>query len=92
MQGAGNQQFAMAMAGTMFDGAEQFFTQSTGAALGMNLNDKGATTTLLADFSEDGSFAKSIKGMKSTDASLLAGLPEGNYMMAGGFADIGEGF
>jgi hypothetical protein len=70
--------------GQIFDVMEGFLRDSTGAAFGINLSKDGISTTLMAEF-EPGSYGgKAIAGMKNTDASFTAGLPEGKYFMYGG--------
>ncbi|MDB5320194.1 MAG: hypothetical protein JWN40_1825 [Phycisphaerales bacterium] len=68
----------------IFDVMEGFLRDSTGAAFGINLTKDGISTTLMAEF-EPGSYGgKAIAGMKNTDASFTAGLPDGKYFMYGG--------
>jgi hypothetical protein len=89
-QGGGvNPKYAPALKayfGQFLEIAEGFLRDSNGAAFGINLSKDGISTTLMAEF-EPGSYGgKAIAGMKNTDASFTAGLPDGKYFVYGGLA------
>jgi hypothetical protein len=72
--------------GQVFNVAEGFLRDANGVTFGINLTKDGISTTLMAEF-EPGSYpAKAIAGMKNTDASFTAGLPDGKYFIYGGMA------
>jgi len=65
---------------------EEFMTDSDGAALGITLSKEGISTALLADFRADSRMGKAFAGMKNTNSTFTAGLPDGKYLFFGGAA------
>jgi hypothetical protein len=63
---------------------EGLLQDADGASFGVNLSKEGISTTLMADFNPDSYSGKAVKGLKNTDASFTAGLPDGKYFVYGG--------
>jgi hypothetical protein len=72
--------------GQIFGVAEGFLRDSDGATFGVTLGKDGITTSLVTEFAPDSYAGQAFKGMKNTDASFTAGLPEGKYFVYGGVA------
>jgi len=72
------------LVGRLLDASESILKDSNAATLSANLGDKGVAFSLLADFAKDSSIGTNIAKVKNTDASLLAGLPTGTYILFGG--------
>lgn len=64
--------------------AEQALTDGQGATVALNITDKGINTTVLAEFAEGSYAGNLVKGIKTTDANLLAGLPNRKYFFFAG--------
>lgn len=64
--------------------AEGALTQTDAAAIGVSLVPEGINFTLLAEFVPGSYAARNLTVGKNTEASLLAGLPEGKYLIYGG--------
>ena len=84
--------FQKQMAVRMMDGIEQFLNELQVAAISLNLADAGFTTTFTYQFTPGSALAKSVEGMRKSDANLLNGLPQGNYLFYGGFTYDGKQF
>lgn len=65
---------------------EEFLTDADAAILGANLSKDGISTVLMAEFDPNTYLGKVVKGVKNTDASFTAGLPEKNYFIFGGMS------
>ena len=76
----------------MMDGVEQFLNELQVAAVSLNLADPGFTATFTYQFTPDSQLAKSVQGLRKSDASLLNGLPQGSYLFYGGFTYDGKQF
>lgn len=76
----------------MMEGVEQFLNELQVAAVSLNLADPGFTATFTYQFTPDSQLAKSVQGLRQSDASLLNGLPQGNYLFYGGFTYDGKQF
>jgi hypothetical protein len=76
----------------MMDGVEQFLNELQVAAVSLNLADPGFTATFTYQFTPDSQLAKSVQGLRKSDASMLNGLPQGSYLFYGGFTYDGKQF
>jgi hypothetical protein len=76
--------------GQAFTAAEQFLNDATAAGVSLHLNDQGLSTTVVADFKPDSYFAKLAGQIKNTEEPLTAGLPAGQYFLAGGMVNAPE--
>ena len=63
---------------------QSFLRDADAAALSMNLSDPGIGFGVVAQFKPDSYLAKLLPDHKTTDGSLLSGLPEGTYIVYGG--------
>ena len=70
--------------GQIFNIAEGFLKDANSVTFGINLNKDGISSTLLAEFEPGSYMGKALAGMKNTDASFTAGLPDGKYFVYGG--------
>jgi hypothetical protein len=66
--------------------AEQTLTDGQGATVGLNITDKGINTTILGEFAEGSYAGNLVKGIKNSDANLIAGLPNRKYFFFAGAA------
>jgi hypothetical protein len=74
-----------------FNLAERFLTDTNAATIGLQFNDAGLNTTAMAEFTPDSYLGGIAKGVKNTDAALLAGLPpERKYFAFGGAVNSPE--
>jgi len=83
----GNQKFAPVMGaymGQLFNVAEGFLRDASGVTFGINLSKEGISTTLLAEFDPTSYAGKAVAGLKNSNASFTAGLPDGKYFVYGG--------
>jgi hypothetical protein len=55
------------------------------AVVAMNISDKGLNTTAMADFAPQSRMGKLFGQMKNSDAALTKGIPQGEYVMYGGY-------
>jgi len=65
---------------------EEFLNDSTATTVSINFGETGITSTVLAEFAPDTYLGKMAAGVKTQSADLLAGLPEGKYLVYGGSA------
>lgn len=72
--------------GQFINGAERFLTDADAATLGLNLSKEGIAVTFLSDFQPASYSGKAVAGLKNTEASFTAGLPDEKYFFYGGFA------
>jgi len=70
----------------LFSIASSFLRDVDGATFAVNLNDDGIAATLLADFEAGSYIGKQFSALKSTDDSLLTGLPAEKYLVLGGWS------
>jgi hypothetical protein len=74
-----------ALVAQLLTGVETFLSDAQGATVGISIMpETGITATVLAEFTPDTYIAKTVSGLKNTDATLLEGLPEGKYLFYGG--------
>jgi hypothetical protein len=66
------------------DLANEVLTDCDAVTLGVNLASDGISSTMLVDFRPDSHFGKLLAAGKNTDKSLVAGIPDGKYLMLGG--------
>jgi len=91
-QGNANQvAFQQAMIRQVFAIYEKFFRETDSAIFAANLAKGGLVGTMMAEFAPDSGLAKMLQGDKNTDADLLRGLPDGKYMVLGGWSQGGRG-
>jgi hypothetical protein len=76
---------AKAVANQAIDAAQTFLNECDGAAFSLNFSPDGIGTTLLADFKAGGSWANTLAKVKVTNDPLSQGLPEGKYLLYGGW-------
>ncbi len=82
-----NQKFVpviKAIANQFFNGIEQFLGDTQSASFGLTIAKEGITTSFQADFTPDSYCGKFVSGIKNTNASLTAGLPNRKYFAFGG--------
>jgi hypothetical protein len=73
------------VAGNQILNAVQELVQDTDAATyGVNLSPEGISSTMIVEFQPDSKIGVNVAQTKNTDASLVAGLPDGRYLMFGG--------
>jgi hypothetical protein len=68
----------------VLDGVEQFLTDAQSATWGVALSDAGINYTVATEFGDKTPFGSRIAQIKNTDAHLLQGLPQGQYLAYGG--------
>ena len=64
--------------------AESFLRDADAAAISVNLSDPGIGLGVIAQFKPDSYLGKLLPNHKTSGDSLLAGLPEGAYLLYGG--------
>ncbi len=69
---------------------DQTLADSQAATFSIALSKEGINTTFMAEFTPDSESGKTVAKVKNTDASLLAGLPESEYLFYGGFVQNPE--
>lgn len=75
---------AKAVVGQLINAASEFLTDCSAASFSVNLNKEGIGTSLMAEFTEGTYLGKAFGEMKPASGSLLAGLPDGKYIVFGG--------
>ncbi len=73
-----------ALVNRVFDVADQVVRDADGATYGISINGDGIKTTALAEFTAGSPSAQQISQFKSSNDSMLAGLPQTKYIMFGG--------
>ena len=68
----------------LFNVADGFLRDADAAALNLNLSDAGINFGVVAQFEGGSYLAKLFGGQKNTSEPMLAGLPEGTYLVYGG--------
>ncbi len=82
-----------ALVGQALNVAQSFLRDSNGATIGLLIGEDGILASVSSDFEADSYIGKMALGMKGTDASMLAGLPNRKYFMFGGSVndtEVGE--
>ena len=83
MKAAQSKQLAV-VANGVAEGIEAFLKSARGVTLGLGFKPEGISETILVDFDPASAAGTTVKGMKNTGATLLAGLPESKYIIFGG--------
>jgi hypothetical protein len=74
-----------ALVGQVLTAVETFMNETQAATVGISIMPEiGVTATIMAEFAPNTYIAKTVSGLKNTDATLLEGLPEGKYLFFGG--------
>jgi hypothetical protein len=73
-----------ALVNRVFDVAEQVVRDADAATYGININGDGIRTTALAEFTAGSPSAQHVSQFKSSNDSMLVGLPQTKYIMFGG--------
>jgi len=63
---------------------EAFLRDADAATVSVNIGTEGLSFTVLSDFQPDSYLGKLTAGVKNTETSMLAGLPDGKYFFFGG--------
>lgn len=66
------------------DFAEQLLKETNAATYGINLNNEGINTTLMAEFDPKSQLGQRAAQVKGVNDPLLAGLPDAQYLVFGG--------
>ena len=75
-----------AAVGQGLDVAEAFLRDGENAVIGLDLDDAGLHSVVLAEFKPDSYLGGVFGSLKGTTESLVKGLPAGDYLMFGGSA------
>lgn len=81
---------AKAAIGQAIGVAEGFLRDASAASLSLHLNDKGLSTTAMAEFKPNTYGAELAAGVKNTDQPLMSGLPARKYFAVGGIVNAPE--
>ena len=73
------------VANTLLDFARQTLTDATGAAISVHLNDAGVQYSALVEFAPDSPLGNFTRSIRTSDKSMLEGLPAGQYLLYGGY-------
>jgi hypothetical protein len=77
---------AKAVVNRAMDLGEQLLKETNAATYGINFNNEGINTTALAEFDPKSQLGQRAASVKPASGSLLAGLPDGKYLVFGGGA------
>ena len=65
----------------------EFLNDAEGATMGLSLEKGGIASNMIVELTPDSYLGKLAIAMKSTDQSLLTGLPKENYFVTGGYVE-----